>query len=599
MWTLEGADRELFTITGGDLKFGASPDYENPTDRGRNGSYDVTVVASNQTHTARQNVTVTVTDEDEAGTLVFSSDQPQAGTALTATLTDPDALRSISWQWQTSPDGADPWLNATGRGARSATYTPTPADGENSRDLRVSVTYTDPFGRKTLGPSRIANRVRAKPSMNSAPVFSSTGENRDIDENTASGEVIGAPLSATDDDSGDTLSYSLRGRDAAAFTIDRSSGQISTRAALDYEAKDSYEVTVRATDLSAAFDDVAVTITVGNVEEDGTVTLSGGPPKVGTKLTARLTDPDGDIYGLTWQWQRSKNRASGWTDIFAATSETYTPTGAHTDDYYLRAVASYKDGSAPNTPDMASGTSLEIVEMVQQQQRNTGTGTSTGTSTGTGTGTGTSTGGSGTGSTTVTQRPDPEPEPDEEEIFSDIDDASSVHRAAVQTLSDEGVFDGTGCGDGRLCPRDSLLRWEMAVWLVRVVDDGVDPIPTGRSRFDDVDADIWWSPFVERLADLGITKGCDTESVSYCPDQPVTRDQMASFLVRAFKLTLGEESAGFVDTTGSVHARNIDAIFAAEITTGCVADPLTYCPRRSTTRAQMASFLIRGRRYAT
>ena len=360
---------------------------------------------------------------------------------------------------------------------------------------------------------------------------------------------------------------------------------------------------MRATDLSAAFDDVAVTITVGNVEEDGTVTLSGGPPKVGTKLTARLTDPDGDIYGLTWQWQRSKNRASGWTDIFAATSETYTPTGAHTDDYYLRAVASYKDGFAPNTPDMASGTSLEIVEMVQQQQRNTGTGTEhrhehrhrhrhrhrheyrrlrT-----------------GTGSTTVTQRPDPEPEPDEEEIFSDIDDASSVHRAAVQTLSDEGVFDGTGCGDGRLCPRDSLLRWEMAVWLVRVVDDGVDPIPTGRSRFDDVDADIWWSPFVERLADLGITKGCDTESVSYCPDQPVTRDQMASFLVRAFKLTLGEESAGFVDTTGSVHARNIDAIFAAEITTGCVADPLTYCPRRSTTRAQMASFLIRGRRYAT
>ena len=441
--------------TGGELTFVASPDYENPTDRGRNGSYNVTVVASNQTHTARQNVTVTVTDEDETGALAFSSDQPQAGTALTATLTDPDALRSISWQWQTSQDQADPWLNATGRGARSATYTPTPADGENSRYLRVSVTYTDPFGRKTLGPISIANNVRAKPSMNSAPVFSSTGENRDIGENTASGVVIGAPLSATDDDSGDTLSYSLRGRDAAAFTIHRSSGQISTRAALDYEAKDSYEVTVRATDLSAAFDDVAVTITVGNVEEDGTVTLSGGPPKVGTKLTARLTDPDGDIYGLTWQWQRSKNRASGWTDIFAATSETYTPTGAHT-DYYLRAVAGYKDGSFPNTLDNANGATLEIVERVQQQQRDTSTdtdtdddddddrSTSSGSSSGTSSGSGRPTGGSGTG---VTQRPDPEPEPaDEEEIFSDIDDASSVHRAAVQTLSDEGVLDGTGCG---------------------------------------------------------------------------------------------------------------------------------------------------------
>ena len=596
MWTLEGADRELFTITGGDLKFKASRDYENPTDRGRNGSYDVTVVAFHKKDTGRQNVTVTVTDENEDGEnngLVFSSDQPQAGTALTATLTDPDALRSISWQWQTSPNGADPWLNATGRGARSATYTPTSADGVNIRYLRVSVTYTDPFGRKALGPSRIANRVRAKPSMNTAPVFSSTDENRDVGENTPSGEAIGAPLSAADDDdSDDTLSYSLRGRDAAAFTINRSSRQISTRAALDYEAKDSYEVTVRATDLSAAFDDVPVTITVGNVEEDGTVTLSGGPPKVGTKLTARLTDPDGDIYGLTWQWQRSKNRASGWTDIFAATSETYTPTGAHT-DYYLRAVADYKDGFAPNTPETADGTTLEIVERVQQQQRDTSTGTGTDTDDRRPTSSGTSSGTSRGSGTSGTQRPDPEPEPDDDKAFSDIDDTSSLHRA-LRTLSSEGVLDRTGCGRGRLCPEDHLLRWEMAVWLVRVVDDGTDPRPTRRSRFADVDADEWWSAHVERLADLGITEGCKTEPLSYCPDQPVTRAQMASFLVRAFKLPRAG-SAGFEDTAGNVHARNIDAIYAAEITIGCASIPLMYCPGRYTTRAQMARFLLRGR----
>ena len=579
VWTLEGTDRELLTIVGGELKFKASPDYENPTDRGRNSSYDVTVVASNKRHTARQNVTVTVTNVDEAGALTLGSQQPQAGTALTATLTDPDArIRINSWRWHTSTDQSD-WHVATGTGARSAKYTPGAGDAPpNGVYLRVTVTYTDAFGSKTL--EFVTTRmVRAAPSTNSAPVFSSTDGRRSVDENTASGDDIGAAFGATDDDSGDTPSYSLRGTDAKSFAIDPSSGQLATRAALDHEAKNSYTVTVRVTDPSAAFDDVPVTIRVGNQEEAGTVTLSSVPPEVGTRLTATLTDPDGDISDLTWQWQRSTNRDSGWADIFAATSGTYIPTGAHA-NYYLRAVAAYTDGFSPSTLDTANGTTLEIVEMVRQQQRDTSTSSDDDDDDDTDGGSSRPTssrptsGGSGT---STTPRPDPEPQPADDEIFSDTDDAPSVHRAAVQTLSDEGVLDGTGCGDGRLCPEDHLSRWEMAVWLVRVVDDGADPLPTRRSQFADVDADEWWSPHVERLAELGITEGCKAEPLSYCPDQPVTRAQMASFLVRAFKLRRAG-SAGFEDTAGNVHTRNIDAIYAAEITNGCAADPLSYCP---------------------
>ncbi|MCY4494934.1 MAG: S-layer homology domain-containing protein, partial [Acidimicrobiaceae bacterium] len=80
----------------------------------------------------------------------------------------------------------------------------------------------------------------------------------------------------------------------------------------------------------------------------------------------------------------------------------------------------------------------------------------------------------------------------------------------------------------------------------------------------------------------------------YCPDRPVTRAQMASFLTRALDLPAAA-AAGFtdVDPTGT-HAADIDALFAAEITTGCGTDPLRYCPDRPVTRAQMASFLIRA-----
>ena len=79
---------------------------------------------------------------------------------------------------------------------------------------------------------------------------------------------------------------------------------------MDYETKPSYSVTVTATDPSGAFDTIEVTITVTNMDDEGTVTLSSPQPQVGTKLTAILTDPDGEITGLTWQWAFA-DRASG------------------------------------------------------------------------------------------------------------------------------------------------------------------------------------------------------------------------------------------------------------------------------------------------
>ncbi|MDE0370250.1 MAG: S-layer homology domain-containing protein [bacterium] len=154
-----------------------------------------------------------------------------------------------------------------------------------------------------------------------------------------------------------------------------------------------------------------------------------------------------------------------------------------------------------------------------------------------------------------------------------------------------GIFDGTGCDQG-LCPREPLRRWEMAVWLVRVLDRA-NPSAAASSTFADVDAGLWWAPYTERLAQRQVTAGCALNPPRFCPDQTVNRAQMAAFLVRAFNLPAAP-AFGFVDTLGNTLQTQIDALAAAGVTAGCGLNPLRYCPGKPVTRAEMATFLARA-----
>ena len=174
--------------------------------------------------------------------------------------------------------------------------------------------------------------------------------------------------------------------------------------------------------------------------------------------------------------------------------------------------------------------------------------------------------------------------------FSDVPEG--VHKPAIDALAAMGVFEGTECAQGMFCPDDDMKRWTMGVWLVRILDDE-EPAAASESSFADVDFEKWWLAHVERLAELEVTKGCKTEPLRFCPDQLVTRAQMATFLVRAFDLESAEPTA-FTDTAGNTHKTNIDALAAARITAGCATGPLRYCPDGSMTRAQMATFLARA-----
>ena len=358
-----GTDAADFAIdeTSGQLRTGAVLDHETKP------SYSVTVTATaKDTPGASDTITVTieVINVDEPGTVTLSPGQPQEGTELTATLTDQDGVSgSSTWQWASSdsPNGIFTPITA----ARSATYTPGTSDV--GKYLRATASYTDGEGRNKTAVEVSDGAVQPARAVNNAPEFAEDTATRSVPENTAAAIGIGAWVTATDKDtdSSDTLTYTLRGTDAAAFAIDAASGQLRTKAALDYETKSSYSVTVTATDPSGASDTITVTIEVTNADDLGEVTLSSTQPQVGTPLTATLTDPDGDITALTWQWASADSAADSAVDTFTpingATSATFIP-GTRDLGKYLKATASYNDSVGPaDTEDTATTESANSV----------------------------------------------------------------------------------------------------------------------------------------------------------------------------------------------------------------------------------------------
>ena len=299
---------------------------------------------------ATRSADVFVVDVEEDGVVTLSAVEPETGTPLTATLEDGDGgVTGEMWQWARSENGRTGWTNISG--AASSSYTPTVADEDFY--LRATVTYTDRRG----GKSAEAVTDGPVPSANRRPRFPSaeTGE-RTVPENTRRNVNIGAPVAA-DDPENDGLTYTLTGTDAAAFTIVERTGQLRTSEALDFETKSGYNFTVEVHDgrdgsgnTDTTIDDTqAVTITVENVEEEGTVTLTTdtGTIQARVEVTAALEDDDGPS-GVTWQWARSPNGRTLWVNIQGATLAAYTPTLEEDRGSYIRATASYTDGHGPN-----------------------------------------------------------------------------------------------------------------------------------------------------------------------------------------------------------------------------------------------------------
>lgn len=174
--------------------------------------------------------------------------------------------------------------------------------------------------------------------------------------------------------------------------------------------------------------------------------------------------------------------------------------------------------------------------------------------------------------------------------FTDVSTASGFYRF-IETVLHNGVT--AGCGGTNYCPTSNVTRAQMAVFLL-VSKDGASyvPPPCTVPIFNDVPCSNGFAKWVNELSNRGVTAGCG--GGNYCPGNPVTREQMAVFLLRTRE---GMSYTPPLCTTpifadvpcSSGFAPWINELFNRGVTGGCGGG--NYCPTASNTRGQMAVFL--------
>jgi len=179
-------------------------------------------------------------------------------------------------------------------------------------------------------------------------------------------------------------------------------------------------------------------------------------------------------------------------------------------------------------------------------------------------------------------------------IFADVPIDHWVFEQ-IETVYDAGVTAGCAVDPMLYCPDDVASRAQMAVFLLASKEGQYYHPPDAIGIFEDVPADDPFAPWIEELATRGITSGCSVDPPLYCPNNPVTRDQMAVFLLATLEGALYDPppcTGVFADVAcpGGFAVDWIEALAARGITAGCGGG--TYCPQNPVTRAEMAVFLV-------
>ena len=198
--------------------------------------------------------------------------------------------------------------------------------------------------------------ITADPIINAKPRFTAGGT-QNVEEGDT-GRTVGVDITASDRDM-DSLTFGiLDGPNADNFVlvmINSTTVKLKTAQALDFEMTSGLMFLQVAVHDGKGLDgsnnvisddsiDATTTVTINiiDVEEDGVVTLSDDEPGVGTPLTTMFADGDGGVSVASWQWARSANGRTVWTNISGATNDSSTTTLADA-DFFLRARVTYAD----------------------------------------------------------------------------------------------------------------------------------------------------------------------------------------------------------------------------------------------------------------
>ena len=270
-YSVGGTDAAAFSIisTTGQLQTNAALDYETKN------AYSVTIsVSDGNGGNSSITVTISVTDVNEIDPPPVAEGVCRVGDILAAG--ESCTYPGTDTEFSVDNNGNGKFIFFSG------------ANSLNIRETQINnVSYTL-VAEKLEGGSWKIKELGATapppPTTNSAPVFTEgISTTRSVAENTAAGINIGTPVAATDADN-DTLTYSVGGTDAAAFSIISTTGQLQTNAALDYETKNAYSVTVSGSDGNGGSSSITVTISVTDVNEIGPPPVADGVCRVGDTL---------------------------------------------------------------------------------------------------------------------------------------------------------------------------------------------------------------------------------------------------------------------------------------------------------------------------
>jgi hypothetical protein len=153
-----------------------------------------------------------------------------------------------------------------------------------------------------------------------------------------------------------------------------------------------------------------------------------------------------------------------------------------------------------------------------------------------------------------------------------------------------------GCGGGNYCPGGAVTRAQMAVLLLKArFGSGYVPPPAYGDVFIDVPAGSFAADWIEDLWRRGIAAGCG--GVSFCPDAPVTRAQLAVLLLKTLMGWTYQPPSATGDVFDDISADGFAAAWIEDlavrgITGGCSIAPPLFCPGSAATRAQVAALLV-------